>query len=155
MLVLISDPLAKSCSIHPRRPTSSDSLEERFVKARSSMALRTYLMAFFIRANPHKMEESLYVLLFRMKDVAFSSKRMEGQRRFSRSIKQIKKFFPRICAQFCPLLFLPQICPTPFFVVFAVTAVVSQKKGFYTTDEKRRKNSLDRVGAEQKYGCWE
>jgi len=29
------------------------------VKARSSMVLRIYLMSFFNRANPHKMEENL------------------------------------------------------------------------------------------------
>jgi hypothetical protein len=35
-------------------------LEERIGKARSSMALRTYLMSFSIRAYPHKMEENLF-----------------------------------------------------------------------------------------------
>ena len=32
-------------------------LEERLVKARSSMALRAYLMSFSNRTGPHKMEE--------------------------------------------------------------------------------------------------
>ncbi len=37
-------------------------LEEQLVKARSSMALRTYLMYFSIRAYPHKVEEILFIL---------------------------------------------------------------------------------------------
>jgi hypothetical protein len=36
-----------SCSIHPRRLTPSDFLEEQFEKARSSMSLRTHLMIFY------------------------------------------------------------------------------------------------------------
>jgi hypothetical protein len=52
--VWVSVPMAKSCSIHPRRPTLSDSLEERFVKARSSMALRTYLMVFSLELTHTK-----------------------------------------------------------------------------------------------------
>jgi len=34
----------------------SDSLEERLGKARSSIPLRTYLTAFFIKFCPHEME---------------------------------------------------------------------------------------------------
>jgi hypothetical protein len=34
--------LELSCSIHPRRPTGSDSLEGRFQKAKSSMSLRHF-----------------------------------------------------------------------------------------------------------------
>jgi len=44
-----------------RRPPpffASDSLEERIVKARSSMALRTHLMSFSLIASPHNMEEN-------------------------------------------------------------------------------------------------
>jgi hypothetical protein len=40
-IVRISDPLVKSCSIHPRRLTPSDSLEERIVMAKSSMIAST------------------------------------------------------------------------------------------------------------------
>jgi hypothetical protein len=35
-------PMESSCSIHPRRPTRSDSLEGRFRKAKSSMPLRHF-----------------------------------------------------------------------------------------------------------------
>jgi len=35
-------PLELPCSIHPRRPTGSDSLEGRFWKAKSSMSLRHF-----------------------------------------------------------------------------------------------------------------
>ena len=35
-------PLELSCSIHPRRPTASDSLAGRFRKAKSSMSLRHF-----------------------------------------------------------------------------------------------------------------
>ena len=46
MITRILNPLAKSCSIQHRRP-QMDSLEERIVKARSSMSLRTCLMSYF------------------------------------------------------------------------------------------------------------
>jgi hypothetical protein len=36
------NPLAKSCSIHPRRLNPSDTIEERLGKARSSMALKKF-----------------------------------------------------------------------------------------------------------------
>ncbi len=39
--VLISNPLSKSSSIHPRRLTSPDSLEVRFVKAKFSIVVST------------------------------------------------------------------------------------------------------------------
>jgi hypothetical protein len=61
LFIRISDPLVLSCSIHPRRLTPSDFLEERLVKARSSMALQTYLMSFSIRAYPHNMEDNLFI----------------------------------------------------------------------------------------------
>jgi hypothetical protein len=68
LLPRVSDPLPKSCSIQHRRQHGETSphvvsLEERIVKARSSMALQTYLMSFSIRTNPHKMEENQLVIL--------------------------------------------------------------------------------------------
>jgi hypothetical protein len=41
-VVHISNQLAKSCSIHPRRLTLLDTLEKRLGKARSSMALQKF-----------------------------------------------------------------------------------------------------------------
>lgn len=46
-------PLELSCSIHPQRPTGSDSLEVRFRKAKSSMSLRHFpapLLQFYFRS---------------------------------------------------------------------------------------------------------
>ena len=41
MIAQLSNPLEKSCSIHPRRLTPSDSLEERIVIAKSSIVAST------------------------------------------------------------------------------------------------------------------
>jgi len=41
MIAQLSNPLEKSCSIHPRRLTPSDSLEERVVIAKSSIVAST------------------------------------------------------------------------------------------------------------------
>ena len=41
VIAQLSNPLEKSCSIHPRRLTPSDSLEERIVIAKSSIVAST------------------------------------------------------------------------------------------------------------------
>jgi hypothetical protein len=41
MIARLSNPLEKSCSIHPHRLTASDSLEKRIVMAKSSMVAST------------------------------------------------------------------------------------------------------------------
>jgi hypothetical protein len=51
-----------SCSIHPRRLTTSDSFKERFTRARSSMSLRAHLMISYYVRILAKMEENLFVL---------------------------------------------------------------------------------------------
>ena len=60
MIIRISHPSVQSRSIHTRRPTLSDSFELQFVKARSSMALQTYLVSFSFRAYPHKWKRTNY-----------------------------------------------------------------------------------------------
>jgi len=81
MLVRISDPLAKSCSIHPCHPTLSDSLEERLGKAKSSMALRTCLMYCSILVYTYKMEENFLVPSVQLDDkFGFTEKILDNRR---------------------------------------------------------------------------
>ena len=65
--------LLSSCSIQHSRLTPSDPLEEQLVKARSSMALRIYLMSISIRVNLHKMEENQFLKGVRVSVVSMNN----------------------------------------------------------------------------------
>ena len=51
MIAQLSNPLEKSCSIHPRHLSPSDSLEERIVIAKSSIVASTIPKSQIYRGN--------------------------------------------------------------------------------------------------------
>ena len=62
VIAQLSNPLEKSCSIHPRRLTPSDSLEERIVIAKSSIVASTIPKSQIYHGNRDAYPKTQYFL---------------------------------------------------------------------------------------------